>query len=56
MNPDLLQFENDNTGRKIIHPSALRFTLKIMEHEVHRIIESVVRKLTENNQLVSISR
>mmetsp|Transcript_20368 Transcript_20368/g.30235 ORF Transcript_20368/g.30235 Transcript_20368/m.30235 type:complete len:152 (+) Transcript_20368:135-590(+) len=46
-----LEFQDDKTGRKKIHPSALRHCLKIVEHEARRTTESVARILIESNQM-----
>jgi len=51
-----LQFQDDKTGRKNIHPSAMRFALRIMEEEAQLCTKSVAQSLVENSELVSIQK
>ena len=49
----VFQFQDDKTGRKYVHPSAMRFALRIMDDEAQETIQSVLQSLKENGQLVS---
>lgn len=49
----VFQFQDDKTGRKLIHPSALRYSLKLVEDELQTTTKAVAQSLLEHNQLVS---
>lgn len=49
----VFQFQDDKTGRKYVHPSAMRFALRIMDDEAQESTQSVLQSLKENGQLVS---
>jgi hypothetical protein len=51
--PPTLQFQDDKTGRKHIHPAALRYCLKIIEDELVISIQSVSESLMQRNKAVS---
>jgi len=51
-----LQFQDDKTGRKNIHPSAMRFALRIMEEEAQLCTKSVAQSLVENSELEESKR
>ena len=50
--PLVRQFQDDHTGLKLIHPSALRYCLKIVEEELQLTTKSVAQSLLEQNELV----
>jgi hypothetical protein len=47
-----LQFQDDKTGRKNIHPSALRFTLKLVGDLARDTSTSVSKSLYDDGELV----
>ena len=50
---EVFQFEDDKTGRKLIHPAALRYSLKLVEEELQSTTKSVAQSLLEHDELVS---
>jgi hypothetical protein len=46
-----LQFQDDKTGRKNIHPSALRFTRKLVEDLARDTCVSVAKSLQDDGEL-----
>ena len=55
LRPLVLQFQDDRTGRKLIHPSALRYSLKLVEEEAQLTTKSVSRSLLQSGEVVSVS-
>ena len=51
----VLQFQDDRTGRKLVHPSALRYSLKLVEEEAQLTTKSVSRSLLQSGEVVSVS-
>lgn len=45
------QFRNDSTGRRTLHPSALRFAMKLMDEEGRRTTQSVSLRLHNNGEM-----
>jgi hypothetical protein len=48
-----LLFQDDGTGIKPIRPSALRFTMKVVEREAAQTTKAIAASLMENGQEVS---
>lgn len=48
-------FQNDMTGRKPIRPSALRYSLKLVEREAERSAKAAAERLMENGEEVSVT-
>jgi len=44
-------FQDDQTGRQYIHPSALRYALKLINEEAHKTTESISLSLSENGEI-----
>jgi hypothetical protein len=54
--PLVFQFQDDKTGRKLIHPAALRYSLKLVEDELQATTKAVAQSLLEHNEAVSLSK
>ena len=50
----VLSFQDDKTGRSLLHPSALRFTMKLMEEEAQRTATTVSQSLMDSGELVRV--
>lgn len=51
--PTAFQFQDDKTGRKLIHPAALRYSLKLVDDELQSSTKAIAQSLLEHNQVVS---